>query len=145
MNHFFRLMPLCVGMLLLGCHAHDPAVEALEARAIALHDSLIVVEKQVRAQVDLLESTDAARLTEYGLNDSLDAVTADLAVWTEALVEPPSDDEHDHDHDHDHDHAPALEVTPEQMVDLQQALLDGIEALHTRTTALAERLQSDTE
>lgn len=143
MNHFFRLMPLFLGMLLLGCHAHDPAVEALEARAIALHDSILVVEKQVRAQVEDLENVDAARLSEFSLRDSLDAVTADLAAWTEALVEPPGD--HEHDHDHSHDHAPALEVTPEQMVELQQALLDGIQALHVRTTALSDRLDADNE
>lgn len=143
MHPFVRLMPLFVGMLLLGCHAHDPAVEALEARAIALHDSIVVVEKQVRAQVEDLENADAARLSEFALRDSLDAVTADLAAWTEALVEPPGD--HEHDHDHSHDHAPALEVTPEQMVELQQALLDGIQVLHARTTALSDRLQSDPE
>lgn len=143
MNLLFRLMPLCVSVLLLGCHAHDPAVEALEARALALHDSILVVEKQVRAQVEHLEGADTASLSEFALRDSLEALTADLATWTEALVEP--EGEHDHDHGHDHSHEPALEVTPEQMVELQHALLEGIQVLHTRTTALAERLQSDSE
>ena len=70
--------------------------------------------------------------------DSLDAIRADLDTWSSYVVEPPGAHE-DEDHDHSHDHAPAADVTPQQMVELQQALLDGIEALQLRL----ERLNLD--
>ncbi len=122
---------------IVGCHAHDPETEALQAEAIALHDSLVVIETQVRDALAQATEADTLQLATPVL-DSLDAIRADLDTWSSYVVEPPGAHE-DEDHDHSHDHAPAADVTPQQMVELQQALLDGIEALQVRL----ERLNLD--
>ncbi|MEM1094092.1 MAG: hypothetical protein AAGJ10_05775 [Bacteroidota bacterium] len=125
-----------------GCqgHDHDHEDDAFNAQAIALHDSLVVVESDVRTLLaDLQAQADGADV----LTDSLTAIAADLDTWETFLVEPEGahedghDHGHDHDHDHDHDHShDAPDVTPEQMVEVQQALLDAIRVLHTRLSAL---------
>ena len=131
---------LCVAGVLLalltvGCHAHDPVTEALEAEALALHDSLMVIETGVRdALAQVAADVDTQQL-EAPVRDSLDAIQADLDTWSGYVVEPPHSHD-DHDHDHDHDHASPPEVTPEQMVELQQALLDEIAALQARLERL---------
>ena len=123
---------------IVGCHAHDPETEALQAEAIALHDSLVVIETQVRdALAQAATEADTLQFAPPVL-DSLDAIRADLDTWSSYVVEPP-DAHEDEEHDHAHDHAPAADVTPQQMVELQQALLDGIEALQVRL----ERLNLD--
>ena len=123
---------------IVGCHAHDPETEALQAEALALHDSLVVIETQVRdALAQAATEADTLQLATPVL-DSLDAIRADLDTWSSYLVEPPGDHD-EHDHNHSHDHAPAADVTPQQMVEVQQALLDGIEALQLRL----ERLNLD--
>ncbi|MEM1128801.1 MAG: hypothetical protein AAGI71_19310 [Bacteroidota bacterium] len=128
---------------IVGCHNHDPEAEALQAEAVALHDSLVVIENQVRDALALmtlgatpLEADTLQPATP--LLDSLDAIEADLATWSSYLVEPAGahEDHDDHDHDHDHDHSPAPDVTPQQMVELQQALLDDIVALQGRLEQL---------
>ncbi len=137
-----RDLSVLIGVALLvlsivGCHDHDPETEALQAEAIALHDSLVVIETQVRdALAQAATEADTLQFATPVL-DSLDAIRADLDTWSSYVVEPPGGD--DHDHDHAHDHAPAPDVTPQQMVELQQALLDGIEALQLRL----ERLNLD--
>ena len=121
---------------IVGCHDHDPATEALQAEALALHDSLVVIETQVRDALAQVATEVDTRQFAPPILDSLDAIRADLDTWSSYVVEPPGD--HD-DHNHTHDHAPAADVTPQQMVELQQALLDAIEALQLRL----ERLNLD--
>lgn len=123
---------------IVGCHDHDPEAEALQAEAIALHDSLVVIETQVRDALAQVATEAETRQLAPPVLDSLDAIRADLDTWSSYVVEPPGAHE-DEDHDHSHDHAPAADVTPQQMVELQQALLDGIEALQLRL----ERLDLD--
>ncbi|MEM6646531.1 MAG: hypothetical protein AAF730_09795 [Bacteroidota bacterium] len=121
-----------------GCqgHDHDHEAEAFQTEALSLHDSLVVVESDVRT---LLADLQAQAGDSDVLADSLTAITADLETWETFMVEPEGahEDGHDHSHDHDHDHShDAPDVTPEQMVEVQQALLDAIKGLHTRLTAL---------
>ena len=139
-----RFCSLCLAGLFLalatfGCHEHDPVTEALEAEAIALHDSLVVIEADVRDALEQLTTHLQAQQLAASAGDSLEAIRADLATWSSYLVEPPNahgDDDHGHDHDHDHDHAPPPDVTPQQMVDLQQGLLERIHVLQVRLESL---------
>lgn len=115
-------------LFVVGCQRHDHEAEELEAEAIALHDSLVVIESEVR---DVL--AEAAAAGDGPMVDSLNAIRADLETWSGYLVEPPGADD---DHEHDHDHEPAVDLTPEQMLEVQQSLLDGIEALQMRLQQL---------
>jgi len=119
-------------------HDHDHEVEAFNIQAIALHDSIVVVESDVRT---LLADLQAGAGDSVVLTDSLSVIAADLETWETFLVEPAGahEDGHDHGHDHDHDHDHSHDtpdVTPEQMVEVQQALLNAIRVLHSRLSAL---------
>lgn len=128
----------------VGCHSHDHEGEAFNAQSAALHDSLMVIEADVRAELNRLEATLGEDSDGSALADSIAAIDAAFADWAEYLVEPLGDDhDHDHGHDHDHSHEPAPDVTPEQMVDLQQALLDGIVAIQARVSSLGQEVSSD--
>ncbi|MEO0560000.1 MAG: hypothetical protein AAF170_17670 [Bacteroidota bacterium] len=130
---------------IVGCNAPAPEVEVHQAEAIALHDSLVVIESQVRNALAQAATEAETRQLATSVLDSLDAIRADLDAWSSFVVEPSGDhddthehdDSHDHDDAHDHDHTPAVDVTPQQMVELQQALLDGIVALQIRLNRLS--------
>ena len=67
-----------------GCHAHDPATQALQAEALALHDSLVVIETQVRESLaQAATEGDTLRLAP-SIRDSLDAVTGSSRVLSAA-------------------------------------------------------------
>ncbi len=129
----FVLLLLFVG--LTGCDDHDPAIEALETEAVVLHDSLLAIEGQVFAFLAQVDAAEAGAFAAPVL-DSIEAIRTDLEAWSGHMVEPPGAHHEDHDHDHDHSHGEELNVTPQQMVELQQALLDEIAALHMRTEQL---------
>ena len=132
-----------VGLVLslMGCHGHDDT-EVLQAQALALHDSILVVETQINdalAQVTAQVTTqDDSRQLARPIRDSLAAIWADLVTWNSYVIEPPGGDHdgHDHAHGHAHDHAPPPDMTPQQMVEVQQALLDEIRTLQARLEQL---------
>jgi hypothetical protein len=65
-------------------------------------------------------------------------LTDELTAWKAELVEveiPGEEHDHDHeghDHNHDHSHGPALEITPDQMLELQKEQKALIEAIMQR-------------
>ncbi|GAB5520876.1 MAG: hypothetical protein RhofKO_31270 [Rhodothermales bacterium] len=139
-NRLARLLPTIVYSTLLfvgsGCqgHNHDHETNRPQTQALALHDSLVAIEADVRATMDALREE---ANPPSALNDSLNVIAADLLTWEQFVVEPEgAHDEHGHDHTHDHSHMPPANVTPEQMVEVQQALLNVIRALHHRLLAL---------
>ena len=129
----FIITPVVLLLSIVGCQGNDAETEALEAQAIALHDSLVVIESQVRNALAQVTSETTTHELATPLLDSLNAIQADLEAWSSYVIEPPgAHEEHDHSHDHDHSHEPPPDITPQQMVEVQQALLTGIGALKVR-------------
>ena len=44
---FYIFAPVVLVLFIAGCQGHDPGTEELEVQAIALHESLLVIETQV--------------------------------------------------------------------------------------------------
>jgi hypothetical protein len=77
----------------------------------------------------------------------IENLTEELAGWKAELVEveiPGEEHDHDHeghDHGHDHSHGPELEITPEQMLELQKEQKAIIEAIMLRARQVKTQLE----
>jgi hypothetical protein len=73
----------------------------------------------------------------------IQSIEESLLVWKEDFTEveiPGEEHDHDHgDHDHGHSHAPAADITPAQMLDLQRGQKALIESIHERVLQVLER------
>jgi seryl-tRNA synthetase len=131
------------------CGGKDEKAEAtlkeaarLHNEAVAIHDSLMPMMKEINMlKVALVAQKDS--LT--GKNDSLagslqtqiaalDAVSQEMRTWMENIVEVPGN-EHHHHHEgeahkegeaHDHEHGKKVDVTPEQMLEIQKEIKANI-------------------
>jgi len=126
----------------IGCHDHE--ADEINAQARVLHDSLMVIEREVHEAIERYYAQDVDTMSEAIL-DSVDAIEADFHVWEEHIIEPFGAPEEGEDHGHDHSHESAPEMTPAQMLEVQQALLDGILVLKARVDSLAKMTDTDTE
>ncbi len=141
---------LALVVLLTGCHDdhdHDHEGEERNEAAIAIHNQLVEVEASVLAMFEEWNTAAQENGLEQAMVDSLNAFQIVYDNWAEYVVEPAGahegDDDHGHDHDHDHSHEPAPDLTPEQMVEVQRALLDEITSLKSRMESLGQDASSN--
>ncbi len=127
-----RLYGLAVCMLMLACTAKQAEQKEYEQAAL-IHNAMLDKAGKLEDTLTLM-LTDSAWLNQQ---DSVKAILAALENWEKQLVEVPGNEDHDHNHGahehHDHEQAP-VEVTPEQMLLIQQDL-------ESRLTNISKRLQ----
>ncbi len=96
-----------------------------------------LLEEAFRLHQQSLETADQSRelLQAFPENDPYrQKMAARLREWEERVIEVPGfehDHDHDHDHDHHHHHGAQIELTPEDMLIVQQELLDSVQAIQT--------------
>ncbi|MDE2722821.1 MAG: hypothetical protein OXI59_05550 [Gemmatimonadota bacterium] len=74
------------------------------------------------------------------IRDSLQVIEKDFELWEKNVVEVPGDDSaeaHDHGHGHHHEKED-LQVTPEQMVEIQKELKSNLEKLLLRLQSIRQ-------
>lgn len=127
-----RLYGLAVCMLMLACTAKQAEHQEYEQAAL-LHNAMLDKAGKLEDTLTLMLA-DSVWLNQQ---DSVKAILAALENWEKQLVEVPGNEDHDHNHGahehHDHEQAP-VEVTPEQMLLIQQDL-------ESRLTNISKRLQ----
>jgi hypothetical protein len=73
----------------------------------------------------------------FAEQDSVAALFRELEVWELELVEIPGH-EHSHSHAHHHDHT-SLNITPEEMLKIQNELKSRVEAIQKRSESLTPK------
>ena len=110
-------------------------------QATDIHKAMMEIEKQFESQLDSLKSLSHHAVE---IRDSLQVIEKDFELWEKNVVEVPGDDSaeaHDHGHDHGHDHhheKEDLQVTPEQMVEIQKELKSNLEKLLLRLQSIRQ-------
>lgn len=108
-------------------------------QAADIHKAMMEIEELFEAQLDSLKS-----LSHHAVDirDSLQVIEKEFELWEKNVVEVPGDDSaeaHDHGHGHDHHHEKEdLQVTPEQMVEIQKELKSNLEKLLLRLQSIRQ-------
>ena len=110
-------------------------------QATDIHKAMMEIEKQFENQLDSLKSLSHHAVE---IRDSLQVIEKDFELWEKNVVEVPGDDSEearDHGHDHGHEHhgeKENLQVTPEQMVEIQKELKSNLEKLLLRLQSIRQ-------
>ena len=104
-------------------------------QAFKLHQAAIALRNYTGDQLAELTKGDSLFVQAYKVD--LDSISHSLAAWDDQLVEVPGfEEEHDHSaHDHSghaHDHDEQPDLSPEQHLQIQQYLLQEIQAIEKR-------------
>lgn len=119
----------------VSCSSKKNEDHKMTAQSIHLHNSMLRKANQIEHELQLMR-TDSAFVMH---KDSVEHLFKALFKWKSELVEVPGNDDHDHEgHDHsDHDHSRAApDVTPEQMLEIQNDLDSSLSAIGKRVSAL---------
>ncbi|MEM9897723.1 MAG: hypothetical protein AAF789_15305 [Bacteroidota bacterium] len=134
-------------LLLFSCSRGEGSEEALQ-EATKLQDATMKAELDMEDKLKALSSSITVlpdSLKSVPL-DSLEAIQADYTEWQSTLVTIPGEehDHHDHSgHDHDHDHAPADDLTPEMMLEIQKELNKQASQLTGRIMNLEQMVKAE--
>lgn len=126
MNQFFLAILLLSGILNSQACSSDGTNSTMLNQANELHLEAVERHMNVEFVLDSLRTRSAGQP-----NSRLDSLAMALAEWEGRLIEVPGfEDQHDHaGHGHDHHHDSAPELTPDQMLAVQQEFLREIKAL----------------
>ncbi|BFP40559.1 hypothetical protein FGF1_14040 [Flavobacteriaceae bacterium GF1] len=129
--------------LSLSCSDKKQTNEDLQ-QAFELHEKAIKIRQMAQDQMDQLQANKDSLFVEAYAKD-LRSLSSSLEAWDGQVVEVPGfEEEHDHsDHDHsDHDHhhhGEQQELTPKQHLEVQQHLLDEIQAIAEKINTINEQ------
>lgn len=100
--------------------------------SVILHNSLMEKARHIEMDLRTLKSEALSK----DVMDSLESIAKELSVWKHDIVEVPGNDVHSHQsHSHEHTTAP-LEVTPEQMLEIQKELDSRLSAIGKKLARL---------
>ena len=121
----------------ISCHTTNEEDAHHLRQAAEIHKAMMEIEEQFEAQLDSLKAFSPQAVE---IRDSLQVIEKDFNLWEENVVEVPGDDSgeaHDHDHGH-HGEKENLQVTPEQMVEIQKELKSNLEKLLLRLQSIRQ-------
>ena len=137
MNRSWLLMvPLLI--FAASCGTNKKVDEDLQ-KAYELHEKSVGIRSRVDVKIhSLFDRGDS--IAVIGKVHLLDSIKSALSTWDEQMIEVPGfEDEHDHSgHDHtghDHNHS-KVELTPVQHLEVQQHLLEEIQAIANKLDKL---------
>ncbi|MDE2697702.1 MAG: hypothetical protein OXI23_02435 [Gemmatimonadota bacterium] len=125
----------------VSCHGENKEDAHHLQQATDIHKAMMEIEKQFESQLDSLKSLSHHAVE---IRDSLQVIEKDFELWEKNVVEVPGDDSaeaHDHGHEHGHEHhheKEDLQVTPEQMVEIQKELKSNLEKLLLRLQSIRQ-------
>ena len=137
---------------IIGCASSGSSEKDEQLKAAAeLHQKAIDIDKAVRPGIealkqqtnDLQKQGRALSEQEIAFTKAVNKLQQRYNFWDKNHVEVPGyEHEHHHDHDghdhghHHHDHGPSLELSPADMLIVQQEFLDSIKAIQQTVVAL---------
>ena len=124
--------------LSLACSDKKQTNEDLQ-QAFELHEKAIKIRQMAQDQMDQLEANKDSLFVEAYAKE-LQSLSSSLEAWDGQVVEVPGfEEEHDHsDHDHHH-HNEQQELTPKQHLEVQQHLLEEIQAIAEKINNIKEQ------
>ncbi len=118
-----------ISILIVCCSSPDKQEKELLKEAAVLHNEMITKAEQLEETIAIMDVDSTYRT----IHDSLVIWKEVIENWETDLVEVPGNEEHHHkggEHHHEHQQ---LNVTPEQMLNIQKEL-------HLRLRAIEERI-----
>jgi hypothetical protein len=137
-------------LLTHSCQRGNSADDRLLSEAAALHEEAMQIDRQLQPQLEnLIQEGNSIQIQGRALTpeemqrvDAINAVRRSYEWFEENHIEVPGHD-HDHDHDdhagHDHGHGPGLELSPADMLAVQQEFLDSIKSIRARVALLLQK------
>ncbi len=112
-------------MLALSCSQKE---NALLKKAAAIQQESFSVLDSIQATIQSLKKNPA-------LTDSITKIEREIAKWENEMVDVPGYESSHHQHKHSHSHK-VVELTPEQMLSVQQELSQQLTDIQTRLKKL---------
>ncbi|GAB4113654.1 MAG: hypothetical protein OHK0057_16120 [Thermoflexibacter sp.] len=149
--------------LLLGfsCNGKDEKSEALLREAVKWHNEAMAIHKELMpkmkaieelkakltAQKDSLAGKDENAISQLDAEImNLENISTEMQEWMKNIVEVPHDEEHHHhhegeahEHDHSHEHKAKIDLTPEQMLDIQKEMKANILKIQEKIKAVLQK------
>ncbi len=133
-----------LGIIALSSACGDKQMNKDLQQAFELHKEAIKIRQMAQDQMAKLQANKDSLFVETYTKD-LQSISSSLEAWDEQLVEVPGfEEEHDHsdhdhsDHDHHHHHDEQQELTPKQHLEVQQHLLEEIQAIAEKVNNIKE-------
>lgn len=148
-------------LLVFSCNGKDEKSEALLKEAIKWHNEAMAIHKELMPKMKALEELKAkltaqkdslAAKDENAISQldaeimNLENISKEMKEWMENIVEVPHNEEHHHhhegdahDHDHSHEHGAKIDLTPEQMLDVQKEMKNNILKIQDKINAVLEK------
>ena len=133
----FKVISVVVFAFFVSCHGENKEDAHHLQQAADIHKAMMEIEEQFENQLDSLKSFSHHAVE---IRDSLQVIEKDFELWEKNVVEVPGDDSeeaHDHGHGH-HGEKENLQVTPEQMVEIQKELKSNLEKLLLRLQSIRQ-------
>lgn len=132
-----RVISIIIFAFFASCHGENEEDAHHLRQAVAIHKAMMEIEEQFENQLDSLKSFSHHAVE---IRDSLQVIEKDFELWEKNVVEVPGDDSAEaHDHGHEHHHKKEnLQVTPEQMVEIQKELKSNLEKLLLRLQSIGQ-------
>ena len=132
-----KVISVIVFAFFVSCHGENKEDAHLLQQAAEIHKAMMEIEAQFESQLDSLKSFSHHAVE---IRDSLQVIEKDFELWEKNVVEVPGDgsaEAHDHGHEHHHEKE-NLQVTPEQMVEIQKELKSNLEKLLLRLQSIRQ-------
>lgn len=132
-----KVISVIVFAFFVSCHEENKEDAHFLQQAVEIHKAMMEIEAQFESQLDSLKSFSHHAVE---IRDSLQVIEKDFELWEKNVVEVPGDDSAEaHDHGHEHHHEKEnLQVTPEQMVEIQKELKSNLEKLLLRLQSIRQ-------
>jgi queuine/archaeosine tRNA-ribosyltransferase len=148
-------------LLVFSCNGKDEKAEALLKEAVKWHNEAMAIHKELMpamkeieelkteltAQRDSLAGRDENAISQLDAQImNLENISKEMQEWMGNIVEVPHDGEHhhhhegeEHDHDHSHEHGAKIDLTPEQMLEIQKEMKANILKIQDKVKAILEK------
>jgi hypothetical protein len=127
-----RRICFAVIVTVISCTKPDRA-ELILSEAALIHHAAVELGEQLETRLDSLEQLDATSV------DSLKSIHQSLKIWEGDLIEVPGHESHEHSAHEHHVHEKSPDLTPEQMLEVQQLLLERVQKIEMRLINLGKR------
>jgi ABC-type nickel/cobalt efflux system permease component RcnA len=157
----YFLFILLALFILFSCGGKDEKTEALLKEAAQWHNEAVAIHKELMPKMKEIEAL-KAKLTAQkdsliGKEDNtvsqlevqimdLENISKEMKEWMENIVEVPNNEEHhhhhegeEHEHDHKHEHGAKIDLTPEQMLEVQKEMKANILKIQGKVKAILEK------
>jgi hypothetical protein len=124
-------------LLVWNCGGTSKEDEKLLKAAAAIHNAAFDLAGELEAKLGQLKGDTLL------VSDSVNALLGDIEKWESEMVEVPGNETHGEHaegetHHHHHEHGKALEMTPSQLLVVQQEMKTQLDAIAVRVSSLTK-------